>query len=78
MDLSRGAVERPGLILEQIGSIVLPRLSYIRRMGPDGTRPLEDLRVEVRTQAVRYYHLVMDTLSVKGRAEAAQHGGRGP
>jgi hypothetical protein len=74
VDLSRGAVERPGLILEQIGSIVLPRLSYLRRIDPDGTRPLEDLRAEVRTQAVWYYHLVMDPLSVKVRAEAARHG----
>ena len=74
VDLSRGAVERPGLILEQIGSIVLPRLSYLRRIDPDGTRPLEDLRAEVRAQGIRYFHLVMDPLSVKGRAEAAQHG----
>ena len=53
VDLSRGAVERPGLILEQIGSIVLPRLSYLSRIDPDGTRPLEDLRAEVRAQETR-------------------------
>ncbi len=74
MDLARDAVERPGLILEQIGAIVLPRLSYIRSINPDGTRSLDDVRTEVRAQARRYFSLVMDPPLAKGRAEAAQHG----
>ncbi len=74
MDIARGAVERPGLILEQIGVIVLPLLSYIRSIDPNGTRPLEDVRAEVRAQAWRYFSLVMDPHSAKGRAEVAQHG----
>jgi hypothetical protein len=74
VDLASGAVERPGLILEQIGAIVLPLLSYIRSIDPDGTLPQEDVRNEVRAQAWRYFSLVMDPLSVKGRAEAARHG----
>jgi hypothetical protein len=74
VDLARCAVERQGLLLEQIGAIVLPQLSYIRSIDPDSTRLLADVRAEVRTQAVLYYHLVMDPFSVKGKAEAAQHG----
>ncbi len=74
VDLASGAVERPGMILERIGSIVLPLLSYIRSIDPDGTLPLEDVRGEVRAQAWWYYNLVVDPLSAKGRAEAAQHG----
>jgi hypothetical protein len=67
-------VERPRLILEQIRAIVLPRLSYIRSIDPDGTPPLDNVRTEVRAQAWRYFSLVMDPLSAKGRAEEAQHG----
>ncbi len=74
MDLARGAVERPGTILEQIGPIELPLQSYIRSIDPDGTRPFEDVRREVRAQAWRYFNVVVDPLSARGRAEAAQHG----
>ncbi len=63
MDLASGDVERPGMVLEQIGVIALPRVSYIRWIDPYGTRPFGELCREVRAQAWRYFNLVVDPTS---------------
>ena len=39
VDLNRGDVEPPGMILEQVASLAIPRASYIRDLDPNGTRP---------------------------------------
>jgi hypothetical protein len=61
--LGRGAVERQGMILERNRSIALPLLSCVRSIDPDCTRPFEDVRREVRSQAWRYLNLIVDPLS---------------
>ena len=74
MDLARGDVEPPGMILEQVAALAIPRASYIRDLDPNGTRPFEDVKKEIKEQAWRYYHLVMNPNSTKGKAASAQHG----
>ncbi len=71
VDLARGDVDRPGMILEQIAAMAIPRPSYLRHIDPDGTRPFEDVRKEVKAQAWRYYHLVVIPGTAKGIAESA-------
>ncbi len=39
VDLARGDVERPGMILEQIAAMAIPRPPYLWQFDPDGTRP---------------------------------------
>ncbi len=51
VDLARGDVERPGMILEQIAAMAIPRASYLRHLDPDGTCLFEDVKKEVRAQA---------------------------
>jgi hypothetical protein len=68
VDLTRSDVEGPGMILEQIRAIVIPRLAYLKRIDPDSTRPFEDVPREVRAQARRYYNLVVDPLLANGEA----------
>jgi hypothetical protein len=74
VDLAHGDVERPGMILEQVAALAIPRASYLRDIDPDGTRPFEDVKKEIKEQASRYYHLVMNPYWTKGREESAQHG----
>ena len=62
------------MILEQIATMAIPRASYIREIDPHGTRPFEDVKKEIKEQAWRYYHLVVNPYSTKGKAESAQHG----
>ena len=50
--------------------MLVPRQSYIKRIDADGTWPFEDVRAQVRADAIRYFNLVLDPTSVKGRAEA--------
>ena len=69
VDISRDDTERPGLKLDDIGSMVVPRQSEIAMIDPDGTRPLEDIKAEVSTTARRYYNMIMDPRSAKGKAE---------
>jgi hypothetical protein len=38
-----------------------------------GTCPFEDVKKEIKEQAWRYYHLVMNPYSTKGKAASAQH-----
>ena len=74
MDLARKDVERPRMILEQTAAIAIPLPSYLWHIDPDGNRPFEDVRREVKAQAWRYYHLVVNPGTAKGIAESAQHG----
>jgi hypothetical protein len=73
VDLDRGDVEAPGMILEQIATMVIPRASYIRELDPHGTRPFEDVKKEIKEQAWRYYHLVVNPNpnSTRGKQVAA-------
>ena len=48
VDITRNEARRPGLKLEDIASMVVPRQSYLRRIDPDGKRPIEDVKKEVR------------------------------
>ncbi len=74
VDLARKEVERQGMILKQIAAIVIPWSSYLRHINPDGTGPFEDVRKEDKAQAWRYFHLVVDPHTAKGKAESAKHG----
>ncbi len=51
MDLARGDVEPPGMILEQVAALAIPRASYIWDIDPDGTRPFEDVKKKIKEQA---------------------------
>ena len=62
------------MILEQVASLAIPRASYIRDIDPNGTRPFEDVKKEIKEQAWRYYHLVMNPYSTEGKAASALHG----
>ena len=56
VDISRDDTERPGLKLDDIGSMVVPRQSYLKRIDPDGTRrsgAFEDVKAEVVATAYR-------------------------
>ena len=59
MDIARNEARRPGLKLEDITSMVVPRQSYLRRIDPDGKRPIEEVKKEVRGKALRYYNLII-------------------
>ena len=67
VDLALDEARRPGLKLEDAGSMVVPRQSYIKRINADSTRPFEEIKAEVRAKAIGYYNLY----SAKGHAEAA-------
>ncbi len=54
VDLACRDIERPGMILEQIADMAIPRPSYLQHIDPDGTWPFEDVRREVKAQAWRY------------------------
>ena len=54
--------------------MVIPLQSYIKRIDADGTQPFEEVRVEVRADAIKYFNLVLDPNSAKGSADAAAHG----
>ena len=69
VDIARDDTRRPGLKLDDIGSIVVPRQSYLKHIDADGTRRFEDLRAEVRATAIRYFNLVLDPKSARGCAE---------
>ena len=74
VDIVQNEARRPGLKLpvEDIGSVlVVPQQSYIKRIDADGTRPFEDVRAQVRADAIKYFNLVLGPTSVKGRAKAA-------
>ena len=43
VDISRYDTEGPGLQLNDIGTMVVPRQSYLKRIDPDGTGRFEDL-----------------------------------
>ena len=59
VDIARNEARRPGLKLEDITSMVVPRQSYLRRIDPDGKRPIEEVKKEVRGKALRYYNLII-------------------
>ena len=61
------------MILEQVASLAIPRVSYMREIDPNSTRPFEDVKQEIKDQAWRYYHLVMNpnSNSAKGKAVSA-------
>ena len=70
VDIARGDKRPPGLKMSDIISIVVPRQKYLRAIDPDGTRPFEEVKAEVKAAAQRYYHLVqLDDTSAKHRAE---------
>ena len=59
--------------LDDIITMVVPRQSYLKYIDPDGTRPFEEVKAEVKTMASRYYHLVkVKATSAKHRAEVAR------
>ena len=52
---------------------MLPRQSYLRRIDPDGKRPLEDVKKQVKAMAYRYYYLILaQTDKEKHVAEVAR------
>ena len=59
VDIARNEARRPALKLEDLASMVIPRQSYLRRIDPDGKRPIEDVKKEVRGMALRYYNLIL-------------------
>ena len=67
VDISRDDTEGPALKLDDIGTMVVPRQSYHRRIDPDGTRRFEDVKAEVTTTARRYFSLVLDPRSPRAR-----------
>ena len=69
MDIAHEDTKRQGLKLDDIGSMVVPRQSYLKRIDPDGTRRFEDVKAEVVATAHRYYNLVLDPKSARGKAE---------
>ena len=74
VDIARGDTQRPGLKMDDIITMAVPRQSYLKSIDPDGTRPFEEVKAEVKALAQRYYHLVvLDDTSPKHRAEV-QHG----
>ena len=70
VDIARGDKRPPGLKMSDILSMVVPRQKYLKSIDPDGTRPFEEVKAEVKAMAQRYYHLVqLDDISAKHRAE---------
>ena len=45
VDIARDEAPRPGLKLDDIINMVVPRQSYLKRIDPDGTRPFADVKV---------------------------------
>ena len=41
VDIARGDTQRPGLKMDDIITMVVPRQSYLKSIDPDGTRPFE-------------------------------------
>ena len=58
VDIAREDALRPGLKLDDIISMVVPRQSYLKRIDPDGTRSFADVKAEVTKMASRYFSLV--------------------
>ena len=70
VDIARGDTQRPGLKLDDIISMVVPRQSYLKRIDPDGTRAFADVKAEVTKMANRYFSLVQaEQTSARHRAE---------
>ena len=44
VDIARGDAPRPGLKLDDIITMVVPRQSYLKYIDPDGTRPFEEVK----------------------------------
>ena len=59
VDIARDEVPPPGLKLEDIIHMVVPRQSYLKRIDPDGTRPFADVKAEVSKMTNRYYSLII-------------------
>ena len=73
VDIDLNEARRPVLKLDVLGSIAVPRQSYLRRIDADGKRPLEDVKKEVTAMAFRYYYLVLaETTKEKHVADVAQ------
>ena len=73
VDIARGDTQRPGLKMDDIITMVVPRQSYLKYIDPDGTRPFEEVKAEVKTMASRFYHLVQaDPTTAKHCAEVAR------
>ena len=72
VDIARDDARRPGLKLDDIGSVVVPWQLYLKRIDADGTWSFEDVKAEVRAKAYRYFHLVLDPNSTRGCAKAAR------
>ena len=70
VDIARDEVPPPGLKLEDIIHMVVPRQSYLKRIDPDGTRPFADVKAEVSKMTSRYYSLIIaEQTSARHRAE---------
>ena len=67
VDIARDDTRRLGLKLDDV-----PLQSYLKRIDADGTRPFEDVKAYVRAKGIRYFNLVLDPNSIRGRAEAAR------
>ena len=73
VDIARDEARRPGLKLDDIGSIAVPRQSCLKRIDADGTWPFEDVKAEVRAMPIWYFNLVLaDQTKDKARAEVAR------
>ena len=57
--IARNEARRPGLKLDDIGSMAVPRQVYLRRIDPDGKRSLKDVKKEVKVMAYRYYYPIL-------------------
>ena len=48
---------------------MVPRQSYLKRIDPDGTWRFEDVKAEVVAMSYRYFNLVLEPKSARGKAE---------
>ena len=51
VDIASEDTQRPGLKMDDIITMVVPRQSYLKYIDPDGTRPFEEVKAEVKTMA---------------------------
>ena len=73
VDIARGDAQRPGLKLDDIITMVVPRQTYLNYIDPDGTRPFEEVKAKVKMMAARYFNLVQaEPTSAKHRDEVAR------
>ena len=67
-DVSRKDVERLGMKLDDIRSMVVPRQWYLESINADGTRPFEEVRLPARNPAESRGHFWLQLGMRKGQS----------